>query len=382
MLSSDWKGIDEIVIYGLGLVSERCIEKLMKDFKVPFIIDQKKRGTEYYGIPVVAFADVEETVKEGKKIVITTSQKVYIQIRKILLEKGLSEYRDFCWIEQFVVEWYWENQKQVNIIRVNTAVTTYCTLNCKKCNMFIPYYKERKHYSFEELRSDMDLLLQNTDYIFQYMFLGGEPFLNPELYKIIAYAGKTYFDQIGKLSITTNATVLPNEVTLDTLKNNHVHIVISDYTKAVECQDNFHRFIGTIEERGISYTLNQSLEWKNFGFPERKFDWGGVEKLKEHMMKCSALCHGVNDGKFYNCHIIWSAEKAGLFQNDKDDYIDLTELSLYKVKDKRKLSKFSMRDWEKGYLNFCRFCGGFGEDNQCYVPIGIQMEKDKNENSE
>lgn len=99
-------------------------------------------------------------------------------------------------------------------------------------------------------------------------------------------------------------------------------------------------------------------------------------------MKCSALCHGVNDGKFYNCHIIWSAEKAGLFQNDKDDYIDLTELSLYEVKDKRKLSKFSMRDWEKGYLNFCRFCGGFGEDNQCYVPIGIQMEKDKNENSE
>jgi len=384
MLSADWKNIDEIIIYGFGMVSERFIEKLIKDFKVSYIIDKKKRGTSYQKIPILAFEDVAVSIKEeNKKIVVTTSQKVYAGIKRMLSNEGLAEFRDFCWIEQFVVDWYWENRSQINIVQVNTAVTTFCTLNCKKCNVFIPYYKERKHYSFEELKSDMDLLLKNTDYIFLYMFLGGEPFLNPGLYKMIEYAGRIYPDQIGKLSVTTNATVIPDENTLRILKKYDVWIIISDYSAAAghKYQDRFHKFIGIMQERKISYTINETLEWKDFGFPEQTFDWGGrgktdFENIRQHMIKCSPLFHGVNDGRFYYCHIIWSAQKAGLFENMENDYIELEKLDPEKTEDRRRLSQFSKGNWGKGYLELCRYCGGCGEDNQCYVPVGVQMEKD------
>lgn len=276
MFSDSWQGIDEIVLYGLGLVSERCIEKLTADFKVAFIIDRKKRGTKYQGISVFAYEDVEMLIKsEKKKIVVTTSQKVYIEIKNMLEKEGFEEYEDFCWVEIFAVEWYWKNRNQMNIFQVDTAVTTFCTFNCKNCNMFLPYYKERKHYSFEELKADMDLLLKNTDYIFVYMFLGGEPFLNPYLHQIIEYAGKTYTDRIGRLSITTNASVIPDEHTLHILKKYHVRIVISDYTKVIDYHETFCKFTETIKERKIAYTINRTLEWKDFGFPETKSDWGG-----------------------------------------------------------------------------------------------------------
>lgn len=382
MLSNDWKGIDEIVLYGLGLVSERCIHKLIEDFKVSFIIDQNKKGTAYQGIPVLSYENVASLIKrENKKIVVITSQKVYVGIKKTLLKDGMVEFRDFCWVEQFVIDWYWENRKQVNIIQVNTAVTTFCTLNCEKCNVFMPYYKERKHYSYEEMKSDMDLLLKNIDYVFLYMFLGGEPFLNSQLYKIIEYAGETYSDRIGKLSITTNAMVMPDENTLQILSKYNVRIVISDYSLVTGYQDRFCKFLKTMKERKIPYTVNETLEWKDFGFPKRTFDWAGrgtanLENIRLHMAKCSPLFHGVNDGRFYYCQISWSAQKAGLFQNMEDDYIELGQLDPENMEDRRKLSRFSKGNIEKGYLELCRYCGGCGEDNQCYVPVGVQMEKD------
>jgi hypothetical protein len=33
-LTDDWNSINEIVIYGLGMVSNRVIEKLSKDFRI------------------------------------------------------------------------------------------------------------------------------------------------------------------------------------------------------------------------------------------------------------------------------------------------------------------------------------------------------------
>ena len=50
-LSADWNGIEEIIPYGFGWEASRCIDKLMKDFKIPFIVDNSpsKKGMGYKG---------------------------------------------------------------------------------------------------------------------------------------------------------------------------------------------------------------------------------------------------------------------------------------------------------------------------------------------
>ena len=47
-LSDDWNGIKEIIPYGFGWEASRCIDKLMEDFSIPFIIDNNplKSGTD------------------------------------------------------------------------------------------------------------------------------------------------------------------------------------------------------------------------------------------------------------------------------------------------------------------------------------------------
>lgn len=372
-LSEDWKGIEDIVIYGLGSVADRVIDKLIDDFNVIYIIDKNKKGQTYRDIPIIAYDDAFDEIRRKKiKIIVTTAQRTYDGIKKILTVNGFMEGIDFIRVEQFAVEWYWENRQQINIIQVNTAVTTFCTLNCTNCNMFMPYYKERKIYDFYELKTDMDLLMQYVDYVFCYSFLGGEPFLNKELYKIIDYAGTKYKEKIGRLAITTNGTVIPDDKTMEVLRKNNVHINVSDYTNSVDYKDKFEDFLMALKKNKIEVSTIKSLVWKKFGFPNESYDWGDSAHTKCHMLSCAPLFHGLNDGRFYYCHVVWSANKAGLYDIPKEDYIQLNALDKDSLSDRRKLSEYSRGVSDKGYLSFCRRCGGCGNDNTDIVIAGEQ----------
>lgn len=373
-LSDDWIGIDSIVLYGLGLVADRFIDKIIDDFNVLHIIDNKKSGASYRGVSVVKYADVSSLIKEKNiKIVVMTSQRVYDDIKRSLESDGLVEYKDFCRIQQFVVEWYYTNKGQLNIIQLNTAVTTWCTLSCEKCNMFLTHYdnSHRKHFSFEEMKGDIDAVLEYADYIFRYNFLGGEPLLNKDLKRIISYVGNNYKNRIGKLGITTNGTIIPDDETLECLKKYDVTVGISDYTLSVSYEDKLDRFIDILNRWNIPYIRNVMTEWKDYGFPEKPFHWG-KDCVVQHMQKCAPLFHGINEKKIFYCHIIWSAEKAGIYTVPKQDYIDLTELNPKDMADKLKIIRYCNGECERGYLGLCMVCGGCGEDNDKIIPAGVQ----------
>lgn len=373
-LDNNWEKLNKIVLYGLGSVANRFIDKIIHDFDVAYIIDNAKYGSKYKNIPVIDYISAKQQIKDNNyKIIVMTSQRVYVGICRELEQDGFVEQVDFCRIEQFAVEWYWKYKKQINIIQVNTAVTTFCTLNCKNCNMFVPHYNrdQRHHYTFEEMKKDIDCLTQFVDYIFLYSFLGGEPFLNKELKYIIEYVGTIYKDRIGKLALTTNGTLIPDIETLKILKQYHVHVSISDYSEQVPYENKLTKLIETLEEYGIAYTRNRMTEWKDFGFPDAPFHWG-KDGVYAHMEACSPLFHGVNDQKLFYCHVVWSADKAGIYTVPKQDYMDLTELNPAKEEDRLTVSRYCAGECPRGFLGFCMVCGGCGEDNDKIVKAGIQ----------
>jgi len=373
-LDNSWEKLDKIVLYGLGSVANRFIDKIIADFDVAYIIDNVKYGSEYKNIKVVSYDSLKCQLKENKyKIVVMTSQRIYTGICRELEEDGFKEQTDFCRIEQFAVEWYWKYKKQINIIQVNTAVTTFCTLNCKKCNMFMPYYvnTKRHHYTFDEMKKDIDSLTQFVDYIFLYNFLGGEPFLNKELKDIIHYVGTEYKDKIGKLELTTNGTLIPDNETLEILEKYDVHISISDYTEQVPYERKLNNFMEVLEQHDIQYTRNKMTEWKDFGFPNAPFHWG-KDGAYAHMEACSPLFHGVNDQKLFYCHVVWSADKAGIYTVPEQDYMDLTKLEPTKEEDRLLVSRYCAGQCPRGFLGFCMVCGGCGEDNDKVIKAGEQ----------
>lgn len=240
--------------------------------------------------------------------------------------------------------------------------------------MFIPHYSNeaRQHYSFAEMKDDIDLVLSFIDYICIYNFLGGEPLLNSELKYIIDYVATNYSSRVGRIEITTNGTVELTEELLMILKKHKVLVSISDYTLCVPYKDKLDKFCNELKQHNVEFIRMQKTEWKDFGFPEEPFNYAKNEVVK-HMKSCSPMFHGVNDRKVYYCHVEWGAEKAGLYRIPKCDYIDLRELNPNDENDRKKVGDYFRGESGCTYLDFCRVCGGCGADNPRAIVAGEQV---------
>ncbi len=372
-LTPDWEGITHIILYGTGMIEKTCIGKISSDFTVDYFIDKNYVDKSVDGFEVLS-PDEGLSRMTDQKIIVMTAGRAYHEIADYLEGQELEEYRDFCSIEDFLSEWYWKYQNLNCVMEVHTAVTTACTLRCRNCNMFIPYYKSKTEFTVEDADRDLALLFRSADFVFSYVILGGEPFLAKDIGKIIEMIGKKYRDKIGSLKIITNGTVVPDDYTMQQLKDNQVWISISDYTSQVPYEKKINEFISKLNEYGIYYTVNKSLRWNEFGFPSAPLSIPESEAAK-HMISCSPVFHGVNEGKYYYCHVAWSAEKSGLFQLSDDDYIDLTKVDPHKPEDRRRIVLHSLGMMDKGYVSLCRYCGGCGSDNTNYVTAGVQVKK-------
>ena len=372
-LSVDWSGIKEIIPYGFGWEASRCIDKLIKDFSIPFIIDNDplKKGADYKGIPILPWDAVKDDIND-RKIVVTTRYRQYYKIAKNLEAEGYVYGINFCNIKEFIPEWYWKNKKECCLYTVDMTVSARCNFKCKNCNMFMPYYKTNVRYSLEDLKANIDRLFKVVDYVCYIGFIGGEPLLFTQLEELIEYVKLNYSDKVGNFTIHTNGSIMPSKQLTDAIKKYNITVAISDYGAQSPCRDKMLDTIAYLQEQGVYTDVRSSLEWRDVGFPESPCDFND-EELRKHMKSCSADWRGINDGKFYYCNIAWSAEKAGLTTLESDDYLVMEELTKDVGKGKELLLKLSEGYFDKGYMSFCRKCGGCGVDNTKLVVPGVQL---------
>ncbi len=372
-LSSDWNGIKEIIPYGFGWEAGRCIDKLMQDFTIPFIIDNdsSKEGTDYKGIPIMPWSQAKGFI-ENKKVVITTRYRQYYKIAKSLETEGYAYGTDFCNIKEFIPEWYWKNKSKCCLYTVDMTVSAKCNFKCKNCNMFMPYYKTDVRYCLEDLKVNIDQLFKVVDYVCYIGFIGGEPLLFMQLAELIEYIKANYSDKVGNFTIHTNGSIKPSEKLINEMKKYNITVAISDYGEQSPCRDRMLDTVVYLQKQGVYVDVRASLEWRDVGFPMNPHHFSD-EEMEHHMKLCSADWRGINDGKFYYCNIAWSAEKAGLITLEPDDYLVMEELAKDIGKGKESLLKLSEGHFDKGYMSFCRKCGGCGVDNTKLVVPGVQL---------
>ncbi len=372
-LSKDWEGVDTIIAYGFGKEARDNLDFFIKRFRISMIVDgnPEKCGGSYRNIPVMHLDLVKHELKNYKIIIMTVARNA-VSIEKDLESLGLEAYKDFCSLEQFVTEWFWRFKNQVYLMEVHTAITTQCTLRCRNCNMFMSYYKEQFYYSVEDIAADLEALFAQVNYVLSYRILGGEPLLNKELPQMLSYIGECYGDRIGNIGVITNGTVLIGSELAETAKKYKVKFEISDYTNQVSYEKIINENINCLKMADIWYERRQSMRWCDFGFPEKNRSYA-TEKIRDHMLSCGPVFHGLNDGKFYYCHVAWSAEKCKLFKNSSDDCVDLKGA---RTKDIRlEILEHSQGNIKKGYVNLCKVCGGCGNDNNIFVNAGEQVGK-------
>lgn len=368
-LTENWKNVQSIVLYGAGIVGGIC-QKLFErvDLEIPFVIDQnpKKQGTLWKGIPIISYEEARGRLKE-QKIVVMAGHTAYGEITNFLNEQGLKEFEDFCNVGHFMSEWLWTAKQMNCVFHVDMTITTKCTLNCKHCNLFIPYHKEHVNFSLEDMKKNIDLFFERIDFVTYFGLIGGETFLNPILEDCIVYLGENYRSQIGKITVITNGTVIPADSLLKVIKKYEMYLSISDYTSVVPYGVKMDQLIEKVKEYDIDFYRNPSIIWTDFGFPENPYK-RTLEQLEEHLKSCRPNWNALHGGRFYYCNVAWCAEQSGHFMLQPEDYIELASIDPADKTACRKIVELS-----RGTSSFCRICGGCGKDNTNYVPTGIQM---------
>lgn len=373
-LSIDWNGIKEIIPYGFGWEASRCVDKLIKDFSIPFIIDNNpsKAGTEYKGISILSWKDAKNNI-DNRKIVVTTRYRQYYKIARELEAAKYVYGDDFCNIKEFIPEWYWKNKKECSLYTVDMTVSAKCNFKCKNCNMFMPYYKTDIRYSLDDLKTNVDQFFKVVDYVCYIGFIGGEPLLFTELEELIEYIKTNYTDKIGNFTIHTNGSIKPSKDLVNTIKKYNITVAVSDYGEESPCRDKMLETITYLQQEGVYVDVRASLEWRDIGFPNNPCEFNDKD-IETHMRSCSADWRGINDGKFYYCNIAWSAEKAGLTMLEPEDYLVIDDVVKDINKGKERLLKLSEGYFEKGHMSFCKKCGGCGVDNIKLVTPGVQLD--------
>ena len=261
---------------------------------------------------------------------------------------------------------------------MHTTITEQCTFNCKNCNMFMPYFESPRHLPVRELTDDFDLFFARVDWVSGFGLLGGEPFLHPELYEILTHLCGRYAGRIGEISIITNGTIVPDQRLLELMARHNVRVHISDYSKAVPYAEKQAQVVRALMDSGVDYRVNESLVWTDFGFPDHPWRLS-KEQAAAHMQSCAPVFRGLNSGRLYFCHVVWAAQRCGLYEPAGADSLCLAAIDPSSDADRRALLEYSLGSMAGGSLSFCKFCGGCGSDNRNFVqpaiqaPRGVQM---------
>lgn len=366
---SNWENQENFIMMPFTMKGRLYLSKVLKDISIKCILDNDETldGLRYQDVPI--YRATEYLQKNRKCKVLVSSH--YEEISKQLNQYGLVENIDYIDMHQFISLWYWQKKREVHLLDVHIAITTHCSLNCRNCNMFMNYYDQSDKIRMDlgEFKTNVHSLFKIADFCYQFTILGGEPLLNIELKDMVNWLGENYSNKIGRIEIVTNGTIIPDKEILEVCKKYNAGFSISDYGDAIAYKQKIKEIEVHLDKWNIRYEHNPDMTWKDFYFP-RENQKVVYSSVRNHMLNCSPLFRGLNDQRFYYCHIVWSAVKAGLLDEKETDYFDLN--TVIDEEKKLQLLMYDLGYMKEGYVSLCEFCGGCGSDNKSIIPAGIQ----------
>ncbi len=307
----------------------------------------------------IQLVNINDFDKQGD-VIVTTDEfrkdyQVYLDEHKI----------KHTWYKNIASTWPYEYLNKVHIFQSDVLVTERCNLNCSHCNMFIPHFEMPKHRELNTMIKDIDSYFNIVDYVSVFHLVGGEPFLHPQIQDVIQHILSNYIHKIDKFIITTNGSIAPKPSTIELLKSSNVILSVSNYSdKLQKLKTKVEKVIDIYKTNGIKHYVRNEIEWYDFGDLRVKKNLP-TDKLIKHFDSCTAPFRGLNDGKFYYCHLNTGAVLTKLFPLDKNDYVEIDKIS------KEDLLKFDLGYTDLGYITFCDNCNG------CNTGIKIPVSYEK-----
>lgn len=210
----------------------------------------------------------------------------------------------------------------------------HCNLNCKGCTHFSNLVSEPKFADYNQFVKDIGQLAKYFSQIHSFYLLGGEPLLNPEIGEFVKVIRKEF--PYTNIIIVTNGILLMtiNEQLINILKENRVHISVSDYI----CLDH-QKIISFIQKHELSADLR--IEKENFS---KHINVNGNSDASEIFSQCFRKnCNFLDKGRIAACCQPFTAHYFNEYFGEhlpecpKEDCIDLYEEDMDGWKIKKRL---------------------------------------------
>lgn len=374
------KSYDSVYIYGFGIAGKWLANKL--EFRVSGFIDtdSKKSGQIYNGIKVRSYLEALNMVGQNSLIIISIIdiQDVLDMVKNtnckssLALGLYLDDYEEnLCELDGETAEFIGYSLNAVKkcheghfsedtlfLRSVDLVITEKCSLKCKDCSNLMQYYESPRDINILTIEENMNLLLANVDYIYEVRLIGGEPFMNKEIYSILEYLYT--LPKIEKIVIYTNGMIPLKLEKIDILRNPKLVFSVTDYGDIAK---NTHKVIKQIEQLGLVCRSHAPEYWTDSG------KIVNFDRSQEDMEKLFAACCGKNlitlsDDKLYRCPFAANADRLGAVPKNKSNYVHVDE-SQEEIKKYTRSIKF---------IPACNFCNGRSFDAQTIEPA-IQTKK-------
>lgn len=229
---------------------------------------------------------------------------------------------------------------------VDIVISEKCSLNCKDCSNLMQYYKQPLNLSYELITKDFESLMQKIDHVYEVRLIGGEPFMNKDIYKIINYFLES--KKITKIVIYTNATIPLKKDEMLNYSTPKLVFSITDYGKLSK---NTEKVILSLQEMQIAYRSMPPNNWTDSAIiKDNKRTEDGMRDIFERC--CGKNLFTIMYGKLYRCPFVSNAERLHAIPYDNNNGIDLNE----------SLEKIVNYTTKINYLPACNFCNGRSHD--------------------
>ena len=371
---------EKVFIYGYGIAGRWLAANLPNSINFSGFIDtdHKKSGETTFGVPIFNPKSVTEVIDSSSVIInsVIDIQDVADVLKRLpskeIYPMGL--YLSDTNVEDFINksgesnsflsysleavkichEGYFATDK-LFLRSVDLVITEKCSLKCKDCSNLMQYYEEPKNISFEEIVEDFDNLTSNVSHIFEVRLIGGEPFMNKDIYKVIDYLyTKT---NITRIVVYSNAMIPIKEDQAGILRDKRLVFSLTNYGSLAK---NTPKVVEQLNRLGISYRLHEPENWTDSGVINNfERDQKGLETLFNDC--CGKNLLTVSLGKLYRCPFAANADRLHAIPDNDKNYISVHDSP-------EKIRKYTR---EINYLPACNYCKGRSFDAPEIIP-GIQ----------
>lgn len=241
------------------------------------------------------------------------------------------------------------------LMHTEFVVTQRCTLKCRGCANLMQYYQEPRDITTETICEDIDVYMRSVDFVRFLCLIGGEPFVNKELHRVIDHID-AYKGRFGDLALVTNGTIIPSNEVLRSIKQAGLRVEISDYG---HLSRNLDALEAILHDRSIVYNIRKVDTWYACQGIIAKNDHG-----QQTYDKCKASCTSVLGGKLYRCPFLANGEVLKAFPANGDNHVMLDAPS-----------KIHAYLSSARAMPGCAYCSGYNFSIAEPIPVAEQLSE-------